>query len=207
MPRSYEPLGYNTAPTAPDVQPRRALGLHRIGVSGRGSALVVGGLLLLAAVLLPLVVRRAMWLDAEAALVGWFVIWTGALWWLGYHGRPVERDWPDYAPLWGDRKHRGSSGWDALGGLDFGGLDAGDGCAGLLIGLVLLAFAVILFGFLVPLLAVVLFTVMRALLGQAGRYADRVEGRALAALAVAAGWAAVYTVPLAIAVWALHVLA
>jgi hypothetical protein len=167
---------------------------------------VVGGALLAATVLAPLVLRKGAWLDAEAVLVLWFAIWTGAMWWLGYHGRRVHRDWPDYEPLWDLDGKRGSSGWAVLGSFDWSAADLGEGCLGILVVFSVAVVLAVLVGWLVPLLAVALFTVMRALLNQASVRAHRVRGRLLASLAMAAGWAAVYTVPLAIAVWALHAL-
>lgn len=204
MPRSYEPLSYDSPPV-PDLPDSAPSG--RRAVSGRRTALIVGALLLLAAVAAPLVLRRALWLNVEAVLVLWFLVWTGALWWLGYHGRFVRRDWPGYEPLWDRRDKDSSSMWSGLGDIGFSAADLGEGCFGALIVLLLVLAAAFVVGWVVPLLAFLLFTVMRVLLSQAGHRARRVRGRLGASLLVAAGWAAVYTVPLAIAVWALHVLA
>lgn len=207
MPTPYEPLSYTRTPAPPPAaaEPRRR------SVSGRRIALIVGALLLLAAVAAPFALRRALWVDVEVVLALWFCIWTGAMWWLGYHGRAVTRDWPAYAPLWkgdgrgdGDRSATGL--FSGLGDLDLSGLDGGDGCGAAIAVVILLALAAVLIGWVIPLLVFLLFTVMRVLLSQARRRSHRVRGRLLASLVAAAGWAAVYTVPLAIAVWALHAL-
>ncbi|MFN8632082.1 MAG: hypothetical protein U0838_17705 [Chloroflexota bacterium] len=210
MPRPFEPLAYD-APPADEASPAAANDPSPPEpVSGRGTALAIGAVLLLAAVAIPLLLHRAAWLEAEAIFAAWFAIWTAALWWFGYHGRPIERDWPDYAPLWGGdgKGERGNStAWPALDALDLGGLDLGEGIGAIVLVLIVALIGVFVIGWLIPLLAVVLFTVMRALLGQSGRFAERVRGRVLASLAVAVGWAAIYTAPLAVAVWALHALA
>ena len=178
------------------------------GVSGRGSALILAGLLLLTALVVPLAVHRALWINAEAVLLVWFGIWTVALGWLGYHGRGVERDWGAYEPLWnidGSSGGRGRSWGDGIPALDLGSADLGEGCLGIIVGLMVLVAVVLVVGWLVPLVAVGLYATMHALLDRVGRRAAETRGDLGAALVRAVAWSAAYTVPLALAVLALHV--
>jgi hypothetical protein len=212
MPDSFQPLPYNQ-PLTPSPSEVPAEAAPPEPVSGRGTAILVSSVLLIAAVAIPLLLHRAAWVEAEVIFAAWFAIWTAALWWFGFHGRPIERDWPDYAPLFdgggdggGVSSGGSNSGWNVLNGLDFGGIDFGEEIVALLVILIVVVLAVFVIGWIVPLLVVALFTVMRALLSQSGRFADRVRGRLLPSLIVAMGWAAVYTAPLAVAVWLAHTL-
>jgi hypothetical protein len=98
------------------------LGKARLpGISGRWSALALLGLFAVSAVVVPLVLHRALWVEAEAVIAAWFVIWTGALTWLGYAGRSVAADWGPYRSLWS--RMRGGSGGAADSGGSSGGFD------------------------------------------------------------------------------------
>jgi hypothetical protein len=210
--RPGQPVRYEVHP--PDQRPVRgpgeqnrsaAAGARIPGVSGRGSALVLAGLFVLTALALPLALHRALWVNAEAVLLAWFGIWTAALAWLGYSGRGVERDWGDYRPLWHFGGSSGGHGWaSALSSADLSGLDAGEGCLGMLVAIVVVVVAAIVLGWLVPLIAVGLYATVRALLNSVGRHAEATRGHLLPALAYGAAWAAIYTAPLALAVLALH---
>ena len=187
------------APEAPRPSPALS------GVSGRRSALVLLALLVGSGVLVPLALHRALWVDAEAVLGAWFVIWTIALEWLGVAGRAVERDWDD------GHDRRGSGGdhsfgcGNGLGAIDLGGTDLGEGCAGPIFGLLVIVVAAIVLSWLVPIMALVLYAAVRALLNRVGDHAEATRGRLVPALRNAALWAGVYTAPLALGVWALHV--
>jgi hypothetical protein len=199
-PTPWSPADHDRARRWWSVTPRTAPASPSLrGVSGRRSALVLGALLVGSGVLVPLALHRALWVDAEAVIGAWFVIWTIALAWLGYAGRAVEHDWggddSDHSPRWPD----------GIWALDLGGADVGEGCAGLIIGLLVLVVAAIVLSWLVPIVALVLYAMVQALLNRVGEHAEETRGRLVPALRTAVLWAAVYTAPLALAVWALHV--
>jgi hypothetical protein len=166
------------------------------------------------AIVVPLVFHRALWLEAEAVIAAWFVIWAVSLTWLGYSGRRVKRDWGPYRSLW-DRlgfrtgSSRSGGSWGDIGG-GWGDI-GGEGCGSailvmIVVGLILLVLYFTI-GWVVPFVAVVLYTLVRAMLNRVGERAGETRGKLPLALARGIFWAAVYTGPLALGVWAIHVLA
>lgn len=182
------------------------------GVSGRWSAALLLVLFVAVAVMLPLALHRSAWVEAEIIVGAWFLIWTAVLTWLGYTGRAVDQDW---APFRSPRRTRGATGgsWSSV---DFSlpSFDVGDGDAGLacLLITVVIAWVVVLvllvtftIGYVVPLVAIGLYTLVRAMLNHVAARGHVTRGNLALSLARGAIWAAVYTAPLAIAIWLLHV--
>lgn len=191
------------------------------------SAVALLVLLLAAGVVLPLALHRSAWGEAEAVVGAWFLIWTAVLTWLGYTGRTVEQDW---APFRNPRRlfGRGAGRIDAdiapfldLGNLpiadvDVGGDDGGLGCLGAIVaGIVvivaiaaLVALVALLYftiGYVIPLVAIGLYTLVRAMLNQVAARGHVTRGNLALPLARGAIWAALYTAPVAVAIWLLHV--
>jgi hypothetical protein len=195
------------------------------GISGRWSALVLLGLFIASAVLVPIALHRSLWVEAEVVLALWFLIWTVALTWLGYAGRAVEQDWGPYRNLWerlgrqgrapGDRAAEGDPWWSAGWSFpDFGSVDAGaggEGCLMAIVALLVIAVAgVVLYftiGWVVPAVAFALYALVRSILNRVGDHSDETRGDSVRALTRGVLWAAIYTGPLTIVVWAIHALA
>jgi hypothetical protein len=173
-------------------------------VSGKASALVLVACFALTGVLIPVALRLPAWVDAEAVLAVWWALWLGVLTGLLYAGRQVSDD-HRLAPPAGAMSPGGW--WDWFPEFGFLGLE---GC---LLGLVVLL-VVALLGvvawfvaeFAVPLLTFVLYLAVRGMLAQAVNGRPACQGRLGRSLAVALGWATLYTAPVAGAVWLIHAL-
>jgi hypothetical protein len=158
--------------------------------------------------------------EAEIVVGAWFVIWTAALTWLGYTGHTVEQDWEPFRP----RRLFGRGGgidansvpyFDASGltvpDLDMGGDGGGLGCligAGFLAVAVVAALLVLFYftiGYVIPLVAIGLYTLVRAMLNHVAARGHVTRGDLARSLARGATWAGAYTAPLAVAIWLLHV--
>jgi hypothetical protein len=198
------------------------------GVSGRWSAVLLLVMLVLVAVVLPLALHRSAWVEAEIVVAAWFFIWTAVLTWLGYSGRTVDEDWGGFRRprrLFGrgGGSGGGTSSIDAvpyvdLSGLDIpdldvGGGDGGLGCLGAIVALVVVvaaaaaAVAILYFtvGYVIPLLVVALYTIVRAMLNHVAARGHVTRGNLALSCARGSVWAAVYTAPFAIVIWLLHV--
>ncbi len=192
------------------------------GVSGVWSAVALLVLLVAAAVVLPLALHRSAWVEAEIVVGAWFVIWTAALTWLGYTGRTVEQDWEPFRP----RRLFGRGGgidshsvpyFDASGltvpDLDMGGDGGGLGCLGAIVAgflavavlAALLALFYFTIGYVIPLVAIGLYTLVRAMLNHVAARGHVPRGDLATSLARGATWAGAYTAPIAVAIWLLHV--
>jgi hypothetical protein len=221
-PRRGEPVANRLAGMA-EVGGRASLP----GVSGRWSAILLLILFIGVAVVLPLALHRSAWVEAEIVVAAWFVIWTAALTWLGYSGRAVDEDWGGFRRprrLFGrgGGLNRGSSlPTDALPYVDLSGVDLPDGggdggglgCLGVILAsavaiaavaaiVVLLDFTI---GYVIPLVALALYTIVRAMLNHVAARGHVTRGNLALSFARGATWAAVYTAPLAVAIWLLHV--
>jgi hypothetical protein len=203
------------------------------GVSGRWSAVLLLVLFIAVAVVLPLALHRSAWVEAEIVVAAWFLIWTAVLAWLGFAGRTVDEDWGTFrAPrrLFGRGGSTGNGGRDGgtgaldaapyldLSGVDLPGLDGGSddgglGCLGAILAVVvavgaiaaIIALLYFTIGYVIPLIAIALYTIVRAMLNHVAARGHVTQGNLPASLARGAFWAAVYTAPLAIAIWLLHV--
>jgi len=162
---------------------------------------------LITAVLLPIELDLPHWVEAEAVLAAWWVVWVLILADVLFRGRRL-----------GQLRQRLSTD-DGEGdviddALSFASADwasaAEGGVVGLIAGLLL---ALLLTFALGPLIAIipaliggVYFLIVR-LIAQAVRARRRTRRHPLRSLAVAVQWATIYTAPLAVAVWAFHSLA
>jgi hypothetical protein len=198
------------------------------GVSGRSSAVILLILFVAVAVVLPLALHRSAWVEAEIVVAAWFVIWTAVLTWLGYSGRTVDDDWGGFHR---PRRLFGRSGGSSdgsplpvdvvpyvdLGGIDLpdfdgGSDDGGLGCLGVIaasavvIGAVAAVVVLLYFtiGYVIPLVALALYTIVRAMLNRVAARGHVTQGNLALSIARGAVWAAVFTAPLAIAIWLLH---
>jgi hypothetical protein len=180
------------------------------GVSGRTSAIVLLVLFVVVAVVLPLALHRSAWVEAEIVVLAWFAIWTAVLAWMGYGGRSVEKDWtPFVAPRRGSSSGGGSFGDGGWSFPTLGDGDLGTDILGALVAIVLIAaLAVLLYftiGYLIPLVAIGLYTLVRTMLNQVAARGPGTQGDLAGSLGRAVVWAAIYTAPLALLIWLVHV--
>lgn len=206
--------GIGSAPISRSVGASRALeGARLPGVSGRWSSLGLLALFVLSGLVVPLALHRALWIEAEAVIGVWFVIWAIVLTALGYSGRSVEQDRRSFRSTW-DRlrlRMRGAatdapstgSPWVWLpDGVDLSG--AGEGCLWLVAALVVLAILYVAIGWVIPFIAFTLYELVRGMLDRVGA-GPETRGDLPSALGRGILWAAVYTAPIAVLVWAIHV--
>jgi hypothetical protein len=179
-------------------------------VSGKGSVGVLVGCFALTALLIPVALRLPAWIEAQLVLVAWWLTWTGALTLLLVTGRGVADDRPDMERTGPDDAR---SWWGSLAFPEFdGGNDAGwAGVVAITLGVLLLIVILVAAWFLIlvaiPVLALVGYFLVGGMLAQVANRPHACRGRPLRALAHGAFWASVYTMPLALGVWAVHLLA
>ncbi len=188
-------------------------------LSGRAGAAWLIVCLLLPAFLIPAAVRLPIWIDFEIVLGIWWLVWLLVLARLLYTGQRVTDDHALQAPRsWfgarGDaakkppRQSASGGGW--LDGLNWGGGSAFDGEAFaigclIVVGLILLVGAVwFLVEIAVPVIAFLLYGVVRGMLARVVNDRHHCHGRVGRSLAWGGLWATVYIAPLALAVWFIH---
>ncbi len=162
--------------------------------------------LVFAALVLPLVLHRAAWVEAEIVVLAWFVIWATLLSWLAYRGAVLD-EVDDSRRAWGirDRLKNVGNAWDVSAGT---WPDAGEGivgCLAIIVAvIVVLVIAWLFISFVLPVILIALLVLVRSLVGQVTRTADRTRGQLPGSILRGAFWAAVYTVPFAVGIWVLH---
>ncbi len=185
-------------------------------VSGKTStAVLVACLVLTALLILPLARRFPPWIDVEIVLGLWWLVWVMVLTRLLYSGSRVTDDhtlgeprnwwsaWSNSSP-----RERGSGlpdwGWWFVPVFDF------EGC---LLGLgVILALGLVLVGLwlfieiVIPGLAFVMYVFIRGMLARAANDEHGCRDHLPRAVLWGMLWATVYTAPLALLVWLVHVL-
>jgi hypothetical protein len=194
---------------------RRRLNFRLPLVSGATSAIVLVLCFGVTALLIPFAVRQKPWIDAEIVCAAWWLIWIVGLSRLLYTGHRVTDDYRPgqprnwFAPLL-ERTRDISS--DAGSGWGWGWyLGDGEGCMVLLAILVAL---VLLFGaawFLVeiafPVLGFVIYFLVRGMLGVVVNDRHGCEKSLPRAIGWGTLWATLYTAPLALLVFLVHLLA
>lgn len=208
-------------PPAPDEQTaiRRVIQKMQLPmVSGATSAIVLF-VCLLAACSLVFVVGMTMhlapWIRVELMMVAWWLIWTISLATVLYRGLRVSDDHVLGAPRswWGGRGKdqkagRGSSWLSGSWDLPLGGAD--EGCAWV-VGIVLaiaaaLVLAWLLIEVVVPVLAFIFYAMIRGMLARIANNDHGCAGHPGLAVFWAAVWATVYSAPLALLVFVIHLI-
>jgi hypothetical protein len=180
----------------------RAVKIPRL--SGKASAAVLIACFLLTALLIPLVLRKNLWIDAEIIVASWWLIWVVALTAILYHGHRVTDDHTMGQPRsWGYKKLLSGWGWDVADVGSIGVVDS-EACA---IGCIIIAALPLLVGLIWLLIEVaipgILFIAYLLVRGQLAHVAnDRhgCEGSPLRAFSWGTLWATIYTAPLALLV-------
>lgn len=191
-------------PRRPKLRQRARLPL----LSGKATALVVVLLFGLTAILIPVAVRLPVWIDAEIVVTAWWLIWIGVLTYLLSHGHRVSHDY----------EHRPPRSWWSF-FKNFDGFDIPDpfvnvgdaeGCLVLLLIIfVVLPLVLLLLWFLVevaiPLVVFLLYLLVRGMLAHVANDTHDCQGRLDRAMLWALTWATLYTAPLGLVVWFVHV--
>jgi hypothetical protein len=182
-------------------------------VSGATSAIVLGLCFGVTALLIPFAVRQKPWIDAEFVCAAWWLIWIVGLSTLLYTGHRVSDDFrPDqprnwFAPLF---EHTRNVTSDAGSGWGWYFWD-GEGCL-VLLGIVLalmllLGAAWFLIEIAFPILGFVIYFLVRGMLGVVVNDRHGCEKSLLRAFGWGTLWATLYTAPLALVVFLVHLLA
>jgi hypothetical protein len=179
-------------------------------VSGKASAAWLVACFVLTAVLIPMAVRRPLWVDFEIVLAVWWVLWAGLLTRLLYLGVQVSDD----HKLAGPRRWFSKDAQPARGGgsrtdwVDWFPSGDGEGClwaVGIVVALFLLGFAAwFLVEVALPLIAFVLYLVARGMLAHGVNDRHHCRGSLARSLGYGVLWATVYTAPVAGLVWSVH---
>jgi hypothetical protein len=213
----------------PDLESASSSRLRRAAlpvVSGKTSAIVLIICLILSAVIiLPLSRRWPPWVEWELVFLAWWLIWIAVLTYLLHRGQRVIDDhtWTaprSWLPSWGkSNSSSGGSGGDLSGCFpdvfDLGSLaDVGAGGEACLIGcLVLIAIPLLLVAawfvieVAIPGLAFAAYLLLRGMLARVANDRHGCQGNWLRAALWASVWATAYTIPQAVLVWVLHVIA
>jgi hypothetical protein len=175
-------------------------------VSGKASAAWLVACFALTGALIPMAVRLPLWVDFEIVLAAWWVIWAGVLTRLLYVGQPVSDDHRFGQPRsWGAATEtaKSASAFDW-----FSWAEVPEGCAFVLVLLLLFSLLIFVAWFVVeiavPLVAFLLYFLVRAMLATVLNHDHGCQGRVVRSAARAVLWATVYTAPLAGVVWLVH---
>lgn len=192
------------SPDQPRKRPRLRERLLLPTVSGKWTVLWLLLCLILTAVLIPLVLKLPKWVKFEIVVGCWWVLWTIVLTKLLYMGEQLADD----------HKHRPPRDWFGLnrnesGPADFSGCGSGadaEGCA-VILGLIL---ALILVWFLIevaiPVVFLMLYFLVRGMLVRVVHDKPQCRGNFVLSAARGALWATVYTLPLGVLVYLVHLI-
>jgi hypothetical protein len=179
-------------------------------LSGKASAAVLIACFLFTALLIPLVLRKNLWIDAEIVVGFWWLIWIVALTAILYHGHHVTDDHSMAQPRsWGLTsllpRWRSTSLDIADVGADaaVSALDS-EACA---IGCLIIAALPLLLGLIwllievaIPGILFIAYLMVRGQLAHVVNDPHRCEGRPLRSFLWGTLWATIYTAPLALLV-------
>jgi hypothetical protein len=215
-------MGTQVPPPAPEEQTAIRRAIKRIQlplVSGATSAVVLFACLLIAGGIVYLAgagMHLQPWIRFELVMVVWWLIWAAALARVLYQGVRVSDDMVQHRPRsWfggGQRKRSGSGRWyDWLAIGDLGPVGEIEGCAWA-IAIVLAVVVIVLLAWLlveviVPLLAFLFYAMIRGMLARVANDDHGCTGRWQRAALWGGLWATVYTAPLALLVWVIHLIA
>lgn len=190
----------------------RAAKLLAPPVSGRSTTLIVALCLALPALALPAALGLPRWLEAEIVLASWWLVWASALSLLLFRGFRLSHDYVLRAPRSPLELGSGSSSGSGCGDIGSGCSDPGCG-EGIVVVLlaavaavVTLAAAWLLVELVVPALFFLAYILVRGALARVANDDHGCEHIFFRAVGWGALWATVYVAPLALVVWAVHVL-
>jgi hypothetical protein len=167
----------------------------------------------LTALIVPMALKLPAWVEAEAVVAGWWLIWCVALTGFLYNGWLVTHDFetptfskPSLSKPRDERDSYNRGWWDGFfwGGF---GVDDGEGVLGCLLLIALIILLPVILVFLVEaavFVAFVMYLLVRGMLGQVTNSRLRCRGRLARSLGFAVFWSTLYTAPLAGLVWLVH---
>jgi hypothetical protein len=177
-------------------------------VSGKASAAWLVVCFALTAALIPMAVRLPLWIDFEIVVGVWWLIWVVVLGRLFYLGKQISDDHQFHQPRSWFGSGVGRGGRASSSDYWWVGFGDTDGCAiviGIIITLITLLAAVwLVVEVAVPLVAFLLYFLMRGMLAQALNVDHGCRGRLLASVSRGVMWATLYTAPLVGVVWVIH---
>ena len=151
-------------------------------------------------------------MDVEFVLLGWWFLWTGALAYLLHtgsrvsddHQLPPARNW--FSALKGTNSGTSNA---ATGCLDLSSLGfEAEGCmvgVGVVVAIVLLFVgAWFLIEIALPMVAFVMYVLLRSMLAKVANDRHQCKANVIYAVCWGAFWATLYTAPLALLVWVVH---
>lgn len=199
-------------PAVPPIRSRR--------ISGKGTAALLVLCLLITAILVPFILRLPVWIEFEIVLTFWWLIWLVILTTLLYQGWRVSNDHATHDPrnwltgkkLFAGKKFEAGSREPSRSSLLndlFSGLGSlsgvnGEGCLFLLMILVLVAGIWLLFELALPAIFFMLYAVSRGMIAQVTNDRHRCRNQLGRSLIWGFTWATLYTAPLALTVWMVH---
>ena len=180
-------------------------------LSARTTGLVMLGAFALAALLVPGALHQPRWIEAELVLLAWWAIVAGTLSTLLYRGFRLKDDYAHFVP-WAPKRARAKKSAGGSSPFDLGDLsgcgDAGEGCIGAVLAIVIVFVALGVAWLVVELVLPVAFLLAYSLFLRAiARVANDehgCEGSPSRALLWGLAWASLYVGPLALLVWLAH---
>ncbi len=191
-------------PDSPLLQsdPSRRRRLRLPVVSGKWTVVWLLCCFLFTGALIPLVMRLPKWVEFEVVIAIWWLLWVMILTKLLYKGEQVSDDHVRKgARSWFNTKDHDLSGYDGCAyGADF------EGCA-VIIGLIAaVALVWILVEIAVPVVFFMLYFLVRGMLARVVNDQRNCRGEFGRSALRGVLWATIYTVPLAVTVWIIHVI-
>lgn len=206
------PVNSADLPKLPPIRSRR--------ISGKGTAVLLVLSLLIAAILVPFILRQPVWIEFEIVLAFWWLIWFVILTTLLYQGWRVSNDHTGHEPrnwLTGKKfiaskkddsvsqeKSRSSLIADFISSM--GSLNGvnGEGCLFLIAILILLSGIWLIFELALPAIFFMLYAVSRGMIAQVTNDRHRCRNHLARSFIWGFTWATLYTAPLALTVWLVH---
>ncbi len=202
----------NVKPAVPPIRSRR--------ISGKGTAALLVLCLLIAAIMVPFTLRLPIWIEFEIVLAFWWLIWFVILSTLLYQGWRVSHDHAGHQPrIWltgkklfaenkketaNQENSRSSSAIDFFSNMGSAGGGGGEGCLVFLAILILVAGVWLLFELALPAIFFLLYAISRGMIAQVTNDRHRCRNQLIRSLIWGFSWATLYTAPLALAVWMVH---
>jgi hypothetical protein len=187
--------------------------------SGKWSVAALVVSFIVTAVLVPVAAHLPRWVEVELVIGAWWAVWVCALAYLLHRTCGISDDaTAPSSPRWlrGRSGSSSDSSSDASGCLhlaDPGCADlslAGEGCAQAVIAVVCIALIVVgaslVVELVIPGLAFLMYVLIRGMLARALSGREDCQDSVVRSLLWGTFWATVYTLPLALAVWGVHVI-
>lgn len=185
----------------PPKRPRLAQRLRLPEVSGKWTVFWLLFCLVLSGLLIPLILKKPLWVELEAVVAVWWLLWGIVLTKLLYMGEQIADDHQPHKPRdWFGFKNSGS-------GSDLSGCGSGadaEGCmvlVGLILALVLLW---VLIEFAIPILFFMAYFLIRGMLVHVVHEKPYCKGNLSWSAFRGFLWATIYTSPLAGTIWLIH---